>query len=141
MPDWKSHTAPVSRDARAYAVAMITLVICGFVLTDVPASAGAADITGTWEITIHNPPPAGDIPGTYVLKQDGEKISGTYHGLKGPEDITGTIKGNDVVLTVTLPRDRTGRLSGKVTSATKMNGEVEGWNSNGAMPWSAEKKK
>ena len=51
------------------------------------------------------------------------------------------IKGNDVVLIVTVPGQQTGRLSGKLMSATKMSGTVTGWNSNGAMLWSAEKKK
>jgi hypothetical protein len=125
--------------ALSYLVSL-TLVICGLAFTDVPASAAAAGITGTWEVTLHTPD-AGDIPATYVLKQDGEKISGTYHGLRGPGDITGTIKGNDVVLIVTVPGQRTGRLSGKLMSATKMSGTVTGWSSNGSMPWSAEKKK
>jgi hypothetical protein len=116
-----------------------TVAICGLVAVEPSASATAADITGTWEVTLHTPD-AGDIPATYGLKQDGEKISGTYHGLKGPGDITGTITGNDVVLTVTVPGQRTGRLSGKLMSATKMSGTVTGWNSNGPMPWSAERK-
>jgi len=111
--------------ALSYLVSL-TLVICGLAFTDVPASAAAAGITGTWEVT---------------LKQDDEKISGTYHGLRGPGDITGTIKGNDVVLIVTVPGQRTGRLSGKLMPATKMSGTVTGWSSNGSMPWSAEKKK
>lgn len=117
-----------------------TMAICGLVFIEAPASATAADITGTWEVTLHTPD-AGDILATYVLKQDGEKITGTYHGLKGPGDITGTIRGSDVVLTVMVPDQRTGRLSGKLTSATKMSGTVTGWNSTGEpMPWSAEKK-
>jgi hypothetical protein len=123
----------------SYLVAF-TVAIWGLAAVEPSASATAADTTGTWEVTLHTPD-AGDIQATYVLKHDGEKISGTYHGLKGPGDITGTIKGNDVVLVVSLPGDRTGRFSGKLTSATKMSGTMTGWNSNGAMPWSGEKEK
>jgi hypothetical protein len=36
------------------------------------------------------------------LKQEGEKITGTYHGMYGPADVTGTIKSSDVALTVTV---------------------------------------
>ena len=120
-----------------------TLAICGLMSIDVPASATAATITGTWEVTIHYPPPDGDYKATYILKQDDEKITGTYHGMYGPADVTGTIKSADVVLTVTVNvRDspQTARFSGKVSSATKMSGMVMG-TSDQPRKWSAEKKK
>ena len=85
--------------------------------------------------------PGGDFLATYVLKQDGEKISGTYHGLRGPADVTGTIKADDVVLIVTVPGTRTGRLSGKVKSATQMSGAVTFDGMQRQLPWSGEKKK
>lgn len=65
--------------ARSYLVAF-TVAICGLVVIDLSASAPAANITSAWEVTIHYPPPDGDYQATYVLKQDGEKITGTYHG-------------------------------------------------------------
>jgi hypothetical protein len=95
-------------------------------------------------LTIHYPPPGDPYTATYVLKQDGEKITGTYHGLHGPADVTGTIKANDVTLSVTVQSLTavTAHFSGKVTSATKMSGTVTGTQSSGEpMPWSAEKKK
>jgi hypothetical protein len=78
-----------------------------------------------------------------VLKQDGEKITGTYHGLHGPADVTGSIKSNDVALSVTvnlIGGPNTARFSGKVSSATKMSGTVTG-TSDQPRKWSAEKKK
>jgi hypothetical protein len=108
-----------------------------------PASATAADVTGTWDVTIHYPPPDGDYPARYVLKQDGQKITGTYHGLYGPADVTGTIKANDVALSVTVDvrgTPNTARFTGKLTSATKMSGTVTG-TSDQPRKWSAEKKK
>jgi hypothetical protein len=117
-----------------------TMAICGLVSIELPASATAADITGTWEMTFHTPPPDGDLPATFVLKQDGEKISGNYDGPGGPDDVTGTIKRNDVVLT--LAKQTRARLSGKVKSATQMSGTMTGARSDGEpIPWSAEKKK
>lgn len=128
--------------ALSYLVAFM-VAMCGLVVIELPASATAANITGTWEVTIHYPPPDGAYQATYVLNQDGEKITGTYHGMYGPADVTGTIQSADVVLTVTVNvRDspQTARFSGKVSSATKMSGMVTG-TSNEPRKWSAEKKK
>ena len=117
-----------------------TLGICGLAFTEPPALAVAADITGTWEVTFHTPPPDGDLPATFVLKHDGVKISGTYDGPGGPDHVTGTIKGNDVVLT--LAKQTRSRLSGRVKSPTQMNGTLTGARSDGEpIPWSAKKKK
>jgi hypothetical protein len=123
---------------RSYVVSS-AIVMCGLVAIDPPASAVAIDITGTWQVTVHTPPPTGDIPSTFVLKQDGEKISGTYDGYGGAEEITGTIKGNDVVL---IPSIHTrARWLGKVKSATQMSGTLTGATSTGnSIPWSAVKK-
>jgi hypothetical protein len=117
----------------------MTLLSCIVALTMALASP---DITGTWELTIHYPPPDGDYLARYVLKQSGEKITGSYHGLYGPADVTGTIKSSDVTLTVTvqLPGGpNTARFTGKVISATKMTGTVTG-TSDQPRKWTAENK-
>lgn len=56
----------------------------------------AADVTGTWNAKV-------DLGGqggtpTFVLKQDGEKLSGTYSGALGEAPVHGTVKGNEIVL-------------------------------------------
>jgi hypothetical protein len=122
---------------------VLAIAICCLPFIEAPASARSADITGTWEVTIHYPPPDGDYLATYVLKQDGEKITGTYHGMYGPADVTGTIKSDDVALSVTvqLPGGpNTARFTGRLTSATKMSGMVTG-TSDQPRKWSAEKRK
>ena len=58
------------------------------------ASLFAADVTGTWNATV-------DLGGqvgtpTFVLKQDGEKLTGTYNGALGEAPLHGTIKGSDI---------------------------------------------
>jgi hypothetical protein len=120
----------------------LTVAICGLVVIELPASATAADITGTWELTIHYQPDDSDYLATYILKQEGEKITGAYHGLHGPADVTGTVKSNDVTLSVTVQSltTITAHFSGKITSATKMSGTVTG-TSDKPRKWSAEKKK
>jgi hypothetical protein len=99
----------------------------------------AANITGTWEVTIYYEPDDRDYLATYVLKQEGEKVTGTYHGMYGPADVTGTVKADDVVLRVTV-KGTNAEFLGKVTSATKMSGTVTG-TSDKPRKWSAEKKK
>jgi hypothetical protein len=116
-----------------------TVAICGLVVVELPASATAANITGTWEVTIHYPPPDGDYQATYVLKQDGEKITGEYQGMYGPAAVTGSIKSDDVVLRVTV-KGTNAEFTGKVSLVAKMSGTVTG-TSDQPRKWSAEKKK
>ncbi|HEY7497368.1 MAG TPA: hypothetical protein VH740_02585 [Vicinamibacterales bacterium] len=120
-------------------LAAITVAICSLVTVEPSASSMAANITGTWQVTIYYQPGDADYLATYVLKQEGEKITGTYHGMYGPADVTGTIKSNDVALSVTV-KGTTAQFSGKITSATKMSGTVTG-TSDKPRKWSAEKKK
>jgi hypothetical protein len=124
-----------------------TIAICALLTIDLPASATSADITGTWQVTIHYPQD-GDYQATYILKQDGQKITGTYNGMYGPADVTGTIKSDDVLLNVTV-HGSTAHFSGKVSSATKMSGTVKFVLDDSTLPpagdgtatkWSAEKK-
>ncbi len=58
-------------------------------------AAYAASISGTWNAKV-------DLGGqggtpTFVLKQDGEKLTGTYSGALGDAPLTGTVKGNAVM--------------------------------------------
>jgi hypothetical protein len=118
----------------------VTSAICALVFIESPAAAAAADITGTWELTIYHQPDDSDYLATYILKQDGEKVTGTYHGMHGPAEVTGTVKSNEVTLRVTVQSltTVTAHFSGKVTSATKMSGTVTG-TSDKPRKWSAEK--
>jgi hypothetical protein len=54
----------------------------------------AADVTGTWNAKVDLGGQGGSP--TFVLKQDGEKLTGTYQGALGDAQITGTIKGTKV---------------------------------------------
>ncbi len=72
-------------------------LIAGLIgLSLVTAGAWAAsDISGTWEITIERA--SGPVNDTFVVKQEGEKLSGTYTGLFGEYKVVGTLKGNKAV--------------------------------------------
>jgi hypothetical protein len=51
------------------------------------------DLTGTWALEVNTM--GGTGTPTVALKQDGEKLSGTYTGRYGDSAVTGTIKGNE----------------------------------------------
>jgi len=61
------------------------------------ASAFAIDLTGTWNAKVELSTGQSGSP-TFVLKQDGEKLTGTYTGALGDAPIKGTVKGNDVTI-------------------------------------------
>lgn len=58
------------------------------------AAYAATNVSGTWNAKV-------DLGGqggtpTFVLKQDGEKITGTYSGALGDSNLTGTLKDNKI---------------------------------------------
>ena len=57
-------------------------------------AAYAADVTGTWNAQVDLGGQGGSP--TFVLKQDGDKLTGTYSGALGEAPLTGTIKGDKV---------------------------------------------
>ena len=62
---------------------------------------------------------------TFVLKQDGEKLTGTYSGALGDAPIHGTIKGSDVVIDFEASGAAV-HYAGKVDSTgNKMEGTVD----------------
>lgn len=60
----------------------------------------AADITGTWKGSVVLD--AGSGNPTFDFKQDGEKLSGTYHGQFGDAPLNGTVKGKSVEFSFTV---------------------------------------
>jgi hypothetical protein len=54
----------------------------------------AADLTGTWCAKVDLGAQKGSP--TFNLKQEGEKLTGTYSGALGESQIRGTVKGNEV---------------------------------------------
>jgi len=60
------------------------------------ASLFGADVTGTWKAAVETD--AGSGNPVFHLKQDAEKLTGTYSGALGEAKVTGTIKGSEVTL-------------------------------------------
>ena len=100
----------------------------------------AADVSGAWNFAVETS--AGSGSPTFVLKQDGEKLSGSYSGVLGEAKVTGTVKGNEIYITFTV--DGSGESAkveykGTIESDTKMKGTVK-LGTFGEGTWTAAKK-
>jgi len=104
----------------AAVVAIPALGLTGSALQDKPA-----DVAGTWAITVE----IGGNTGTptVTLKQDGEKLTGTYSSqVFGEQKVTGSIKGNNITFSFTGSIEGTSltvTYSGTVDKTT-MKGKV-----------------
>jgi len=102
--------------------------------------AFAADVTGTWNFTVETP--AGTGNPTFVFKQDGEKLTGTYTGMLGKADVTGTVKGDKIEFQFEASFEGqkfTVRYIGTVESPTQMKGTAR-FADMGEGAWTATKK-
>jgi hypothetical protein len=103
-----------------------TMARLSLVLLLIAASALAADVTGTWSFTVESP--AGTGNPTFVFKQDGEKLTGTYTGMLGKADVTGTVKGDKIEFEFQASYEGQKfavRYSGTIASPTQMKGTVQ----------------
>ncbi len=103
-------------------------------------SSLAADVTGTWSFAVELS--VGSGAPTFVLKQEGAKISGTYSGTMGEAPVAGKLEGDAIDLT--FEAEVAGEkvkvvYTGTVKSPTTMAGKVSyGSISDGT--WTARKK-
>lgn len=91
----------------------------------------AADVSGSWTMTVDTGNGTGNP--SFVLTQKGEDITGTYKGQFGEAPVTGTIKGNDIALSVkvsaqgqSLEEKYTGTVNGNSMSGKVSFGEMGG---------------
>ncbi|HZF40616.1 MAG TPA: hypothetical protein VE715_17475, partial [Blastocatellia bacterium] len=56
------------------------------------------NVTGNWKLTIETPNGTGGP--SLVLKQEGEKLTGTYKGRFGEAPLEGTVKDKEIKFTV-----------------------------------------
>lgn len=99
----------------------LALLIAVLVLGTV---AFAVDLTGTWNAKVELSTGQSGSP-TFVLKQEGEKLTGTYSGALGDASITGTVKGSDVTINFEVSGAEI-HYTGKVDKeGKKMEGTVD----------------
>jgi hypothetical protein len=136
---------------RQWALALFLVVFSpGFGLTPVGVEAGPVNLTGTWGLQYMSNPnkgTGGPIKMTFVFKQEGEKLSGTFSGLGPvpPCPVIGAVKGNNVVFGWEMEGNRgttfTVAFKGTIESATRMTGTVGSQFCGNGCNWTATKKK
>ncbi|HXA68175.1 MAG TPA: hypothetical protein VNV82_23635 [Bryobacteraceae bacterium] len=95
-----------------------------------------ADISGTWSAAVRLD--AGSGTATFVFKQAGDALTGTYSGTLGTAEVKGTVKGNQVEWS--FDNADAGKISYKGTlEGATMKGMVE-YGQLGAGTFTAEKK-
>jgi hypothetical protein len=115
-------------------------------LASLTVSAAAAppepvDVTGNWQMTVESPQGNTAHP-SMVLKQDGEKLTGTYRGRMGESKLEGTVTDNRIRFSVTLKfQDQPFTIiySGVVEQDT-MTGTAQ-FGEAGSGKWSAQRKR
>jgi hypothetical protein len=86
----------------------------------------AEDISGKWIFNVETD--AGSGSPTFVFKQAGEKLTGTYTGTFGTAELTGTVKGDVIEFSFEATvLDQKGKVvyTGKIEAPGKMKGAVE----------------
>lgn len=106
---------------------MRTLTIGTLLFLSVVSIAMAADISGTWKFSVDLDNGQGHGDPTFVLEQQGNRLTGTYHGPMGERKITGTVTGETAEFGFDFERDgQRGRATytAKIESANRMSGTV-----------------
>jgi hypothetical protein len=131
-------TAPTRRAFLDILYSMLKSILLLLCLSS--ASALAHDVSGKWEFDVQLD--AGSGTPSFVFKQVGENLTGTYSGLMGSAELTGSVKGDAIEFSfeATL-QDQKGKVvyKGKIASATQMKGEVD-YAGLGKGTWTATKK-
>jgi hypothetical protein len=118
----------------------LRLLVLFAALLAIPALA--ADVSGTWQFSV-------DLDGgghgdpTFVLKQAGAKITGTFKNPQGESPVTGTLTGNAIKLERKGERDGqafTATYAGKLDAPDKMSGTVTFSGGGGTGKWTATRK-
>ncbi len=109
-------------------MALLPLLWLFATLYCLPAPSFADDVSGAWDLTVETR--HGTATPSMTLKQDGERISGTYHGRMGDTVLQGTVKGKSIQFSVRLKfRDQsfvvtyTGTVDGASMKGTVQFGE------------------
>lgn len=108
---------------------LIALVLSAFTLL-------AADLSGTWSAAVTLD--AGSGTATFVFKQTGEALTGTYTGILGNLQVKGTVKGNQAEWS--FEQSEAGKISYKGTvEGNTIKGTVE-YGQLGSGTFTADKK-
>jgi len=118
---------------------MSTMVRIALVLALLSAAVFAEDISGKWIFNVETT--AGSGTPTFVFKQDGEKLTGSYNGTFGSAELKGTVKGSDVEFSFeTTVGDQKSKVvyKGKIEGPGKMKGSAD-YGGLGEATWTGSK--
>ena len=100
-----------------------SLLILVALLFSIPVLGQGGGAAGTWDVTLNSP--QGSFNLQFILKQDGEKLSGAVKSQRGEVPVEGTLKGKDLTLKWTtkfqdndLPITLTGAIDGSAMKGT-----------------------
>jgi hypothetical protein len=83
---------------RKQIIGAVTIFAATFILAVLTASAQTANVSGNWKLTLETP--NGPASPSLVLKQEGEKLTGTYKGRFGESPLEGAVKGKEIKFTI-----------------------------------------
>jgi len=84
---------------RKHIITAITITTAAFLLAaTLTVGAQSTNVSGNWKLTFETPNGAANP--SLVLKQEGEKLTGTYKGRFGEFPLEGAIKGKEIKFTV-----------------------------------------
>lgn len=112
--------------------ALFSSFILVFVLILSSQAQSKIDLSGTWLVDVQTDMGSGSP--TFVLKQNGEQITGTYTGTLGEAPVIGTLKGNVLHLEFSIEGNRitydgtasASEITGKVNLADMAMGTFKG---------------
>ena len=104
------------------------IVAVAMTMSAPPARAQAAkvNVTGKWLFNVETG--AGSGTPTMTFTQDGEKLTGKYNGQFGEADLTGTVKGQDIVFSFNVDAQGTMvnfKYAGTIENKDALKGKVE----------------
>ena len=133
-------------------IQLLIVVLLGLALNAAGTGASTTDISGTWKCSIDRPAAnGGPITATFVFKQAGEKLTGTFTDsvIRREEPLTGTLKGDKAVFSYELkpPGDvkvkKPGLIvtfNGTLETQAKMSGSIGSPYCAAGCKWTATKK-
>lgn len=119
---------------------MLALTLLSGLTALVAAQSGQKfDVTGEWRFQVELS--AGSGSPTFSFKQEGEKLTGTYHGQLGEAPLTGTVKGNQISFSfkVSGAVEGTVTYTGTIESNDSMKGHAE-YGDAASGTWTAKRK-
>lgn len=103
------------------------MILAGSLTAAAAFLTSAADLSGTWIFSVDLDSGGHGDP-TFVLKQEGDKLTGNYNGPLGEQKVTGTVTGSKAVFGFEFSSDGQtvkATYTATVETAEKMSGTVE----------------